>query len=163
MDQALDRFADCCEAILGERHRDYPGSGAAGGLGFAARAFLKARFRPGVEVVAEMTQLASHLKGADLVITGEGRFDAQTMRGKTPLGIARLAGESDIPVIVLAGALGDGYAELYAHGIRAAFALTPAPMTLAEACSQAPALLYERARDVAMLLKLASRFKAGGF
>ncbi|SDS51745.1 glycerate kinase [Halopseudomonas xinjiangensis] len=158
LDQALNRFADCCESILGERHRDFAGSGAAGGLGFAARAFLRATFRPGVEVVAEMTQLASHLKGADLVITGEGRLDAQTLRGKTPLGVGRLACEHDVSVIVLAGTLGEGYEELYSHGIAAAFALTPGPMTLEEACRQAPDLLRERARDVGRLLKMAGRF-----
>lgn len=161
LDQALGRFADCCEATLGERHRDYPGSGAAGGLGFAARAFLRAAFRPGVEVVAEMTRLASHLIGADMVITGEGRFDAQTMRGKTPLGVARLAHAHEVPVIVLAGTLGDGYEELYSHGIQAAFALTSGPMTLAQACSQAPKLLRQRARDIARLWIAASRFEAG--
>lgn len=160
LDEALSRFAECCNATLGDCHRDLAGSGAAGGLGFAARAFLRASFRPGVDMVAEITQLASHMKGADLVITGEGRFDAQTLRGKTPLGVARLARKENVPVIVIAGTLGEGYADLYSQGIDAAFAITPGPMTLAEACIQAPELLRERARDVARLLRVAGRFKA---
>lgn len=157
LDKALERFATCCESALGERYRDYPGAGAAGGLGFAAHAFFNATFRPGVEVVAELTQLAGHLQGADWVMTGEGRFDAQTLRGKTPLGVARLARQHHVPVIVLAGTLGEGYEALYSQGIDAAFAITPGPITLQEACNRAPELLRERARDLGRLLQLASR------
>ncbi|WP_339490843.1 glycerate kinase [Pseudomonas sp. EL_65y_Pfl2_R95] len=154
LDHALGHFADCIEKQLGEDHRDFPGSGAAGGIGFAARALLKAKFRPGIEVVAELTQLAQHVAGADLVITGEGRFDAQTLHGKTPLGVARIARQQQVPVIVLAGTLGAGYADIYAQGIDAAFSITSGPMSLADACSQAPQLLRERARDIARVLKL---------
>ena len=92
--------------------RDEPGSGAAGGLGFAAKAFLGAQFKAGVEVVAELVGLAEAVKGADLVITGEGRFDAQTLRGKTPFGVARIARQHGVPVIVIAGTLGEGYQAL---------------------------------------------------
>lgn len=158
LDHALAHFADCIEAHLGEDHRDFPGSGAAGGIGFAARALLKARFRPGIEVVAQLTKLAEHVVGADLVITGEGRFDAQTLHGKTPLGVARVARQQQVPVIVLAGTLGAGYADIYAQGFEAAFSITSGPMSLAEACNQAPQLLRERARDIARVLKLSGRF-----
>ncbi|MNF72258.1 Glycerate 2-kinase [compost metagenome] len=158
LDCALAHFADCCQTVLGEDHRDFLGSGAAGGIGFAARAFLKAEFRPGIEMVAELTQLARHVEGADLVITGEGRFDAQTLRGKTPLGVARVARQQQVPVIVLAGTLGEGYADIYSQGIDAAFSLASGPMTLADACLQAPELLRERARDIARVLRLAGRF-----
>lgn len=157
LDAALAHFADCCQAVLGADHRDFPGSGAAGGIGFAARAFLSAKFRPGIEMVAQLTQLAQHVAGADLVITGEGRFDAQTLRGKTPLGVARVARQHQVPVIVLAGTLGEGYADLYAHGIDAAFSITSGPMSLTDACAQAPQLLHERARDIAQVLKLAGK------
>ena len=108
-------------------------------------------------MVAELTQLARHVEGSNLVITGEGRFDAQTLRGKTPLGVARVARTHKVPVIVLAGTLGEGYAEIYSHGIEAAFSLTSGPMSLADACRQAPELLRERARDVARVIKLALR------
>lgn len=86
LDQALGHFADHCTQLLGKDVRDESGSGAAGGMGFAAKAFMGARFRPGVEVVAELAGLDALVQGAGLVITGEGRFDAQTLRGKTPLG-----------------------------------------------------------------------------
>lgn len=157
LDAALGHYADHCAQALGHDLRDSPGSGAAGGMGFAAKAFLHAGFRPGVEVVAELTGLEQALQGADLVITGEGRFDAQTLRGKTPLGVARFAGRQNVPVIVLAGTLGEGYEQLYAHGIHAAFALASGPMSLDEACRNAPGLLHDRARDLALFWDLARR------
>ena len=154
LDEALGHFADHCARVLPKDVRQEPGSGAAGGLGFAAKAFFGAQFRAGVEVVAELVGLAEAVKGADLVITGEGRFDAQTLRGKTPFGVARIAQAQGVPVVVLAGTLGEGYQALYAHGINAAFALTSGPMSLQDACAQAAQLLTDRARDIARLLSL---------
>ncbi|MEE3938558.1 glycerate kinase [Pseudomonas viridiflava] len=156
LDAALAHFADHSARTLGRDLRDSPGSGAAGGMGFAAKAYLNASFRAGVEVVADLTGLEQALVGADLVITGEGRFDAQTLRGKTPLGVARVAQRQRVPVIVLAGTLGEGYEQLYQHGISAAFALTSGPMDLEQACREAPRLLQERARDVARVWRLAA-------
>ena len=156
LDAALAHFADHSALTLGRDLRDSPGSGAAGGMGFAAKAYLNASFRAGVEVVADLTGLEQALVGADLVITGEGRFDAQTLRGKTPLGVARVAQRQRIPVIVLAGTLGEGYEQLYRHGISAAFALTSGPMDIEHACREAPRLLQERARDVARVWQLAA-------
>ncbi|WP_122672206.1 glycerate kinase [Pseudomonas viridiflava] len=156
LDAALGHFADHSARTLGRDLRDSPGSGAAGGMGFAAKAYLNASFRAGVEVVADLTGLEQALVGADLVITGEGRFDAQTLRGKTPLGVARVAQRQRVPVIVLAGTLGEGYEQLYQHGISAAFALTSGPMDLEQACREAPRLLQERARDVARVWRLAA-------
>ena len=108
-------------------------------------------------MVAELVGLAEAVKNADLVITGEGRFDAQTLRGKTPFGVARIAREHGVPVIVIAGTLGEDYQALYAHGIDAAFALASGPMTLAQACSEAPRLLRERASDIARVWRMAAR------
>ena len=155
LDQALRHFADHCANVLPKDVRHEPGSGAAGGLGFAAKAFLGAQFRAGVEVVAELVGLAEAVKGADLVITGEGRFDAQTLRGKTPFGVASIARAEGVPVVVLAGTLGEGYQALYEHGINAAFAIASGPMTLQDACARAAPLLTDRARDIARLLILA--------
>ena len=157
LDQALGHFAERCAQALGKDVRDEPGSGAAGGLGFAAKAFLGAQFQAGVEVVAELVGLADAVKDADLVITGEGRFDAQTLRGKTPFGVAQIAKQHGVPVVVVAGTLGDGYQELYSHGIDAAFAVTSGPMTLEQACAEAPRLLRERATDIARVWQMARR------
>ena len=157
LDAALGHFADHCASVLPKDVRDEPGSGAAGGLGFAAKAFLGAQFRAGVEVVAELVGLDEAVRGADLVITGEGRFDAQTLRGKTPFGVARIAQRHNVPVIVIAGTLGDGYEQMYAHGVAAAFALPSGPMSLEQACSEAPRLLSERAADIARLWRTAGK------
>ncbi|MEK1943508.1 MAG: glycerate kinase [Pseudomonas sp.] len=159
LDAALAHFADLTAVVLGTDRRDEPGAGAAGGIGFAAKAFLNATFRPGVEVVAELTGLAEKMHGADLVVTGEGRFDAQTLHGKTPLGVARVAKQFGLPVVVLAGTLGEGYARLYDVGIDAAFSLASGPMSLQDACQQASTLLRERARDMAQLLRVGLSLK----
>lgn len=154
LDHALGHFADHCAKVLPKDVRDEPGSGAAGGLGFAAKAFFGAQFRAGVDVVAELVNLNKAVQGAALVITGEGRFDAQTLRGKTPFGVARIARSNGVPVVVLAGTLGEGYQALYEHGIHAAFAVASGPMTLDYACVHASQLLTDRARDIARLWSL---------
>jgi glycerate kinase len=141
LDTALSRFADCCANVVDRDCRNVAGVGAAGGMGFAALAFLRAEFRPDVDVVAELVGLSEKVKGAELVITGEGRCDALTLRGKTPIGVARIAREHGAPAVILAGTLGEGYEALYEHGIDAAFALVSGPMSLADACSQTPRLL----------------------
>ncbi|MDP4908665.1 MAG: glycerate kinase [Burkholderiaceae bacterium] len=151
LDRALAHFADLCAQFLGQDHRQDPGSGAAGGLGFAARAWMQARFRPGVEVVAELGGLASAIQDAQLVITGEGRMDAQTLHGKTPMGVAKIAQAAGVPVIAIAGSLGEGYQALYQSGIVAAFSLVSGPMTLEHACANAEQLLNDRAQDILRL------------
>lgn len=157
LDRALGHYADVVAAALGEDVRDVPGVGAAGGLGFAARAVLGARFRPGIELVAELSGLAQAVQGADLVITGEGRLDGQSLHGKTPVGVARIAQAAGVPVIALAGSLGEGYQRLYEAGIDAAFSLAPGPVTLEQAMRDAHVQLQSRAADIARLWRLAAR------
>ncbi|OWL88613.1 glycerate kinase [Halopseudomonas aestusnigri] len=155
LDAALGHYADVMASTLGEDLRNLPGVGAAGGLGFAARTVLKAGFRPGIELVAELAGLAEALQGADLVITGEGRLDGQSLHGKTPVGVARLARAAGVPVIALAGSLGEGYQRLYAEGIGAAFSLAPGPLSLEQAMAEAGPQLSERAADLARLWQIA--------
>lgn len=156
LDAALAHFADCCSQHLGSDSRDMPGSGSAGGLGYAAHAWMGAIFRPGVEVVAEIGGLAKAVQGASLVITGEGRMDAQTLLGKTPMGVATIARDAGVPVLAIAGSLGKDYQALYSAGIYAAFSVVSGPCTLKEACEQASSLLEDRAQDI-MRLWLAAR------
>ncbi|MBJ7264695.1 MAG: glycerate kinase [Burkholderiaceae bacterium] len=151
LDRALSHFADLTAQATGTDVRDAPGTGAAGGSGFALQAYFGARFRPGVALVAELNGLADTLHEADLVYTGEGRMDAQTVRGKTPFGVAQLARAANVPVIAVAGSLGEGYEAMYAYGLTAAFSLVGGPTTLATACAEAPRLLAERARDTSRL------------
>ncbi|WP_278492609.1 glycerate kinase [Acinetobacter gyllenbergii] len=153
LDQALSHFADVTTQLLGVDQRHEAGAGAAGGLGFAARTFLKAEFRSGVEVIAELNQLAAKIQGADWVITGEGKFDEQTLNGKTPFGVAKIAQAANIPVIVIAGTLGENYQALYPHGVTAAFSLTSGPTSLEEACQNAAELIHARTTDIARLIQ----------
>lgn len=157
LDRALGHFADLMAATLGEDYREVPGVGAAGGLGFAARAVLGARFRPGIELVAELSGLAAAMQGADLAITGEGRLDGQSLHGKTPVGVARVAQAAGVPVIALAGSLGDGYQQVYEAGIEAAFSLAPGPVSLEQAMAEADLQLQSRTADIARLWRLAAR------
>lgn len=106
LDAALARFVEVLAREIGfraERAADAPGAGAAGGVGFAAIAVLAATRRPGIDVVLEFTQLAQRLAGTDLVITGEGSLDEQSLLGKTPLGVARAAADAGVPVIAVCG------------------------------------------------------------
>lgn len=151
LDSALSHFADLCAQSLGRDHRDAPGSGAAGGLGFAAHTWMQSHFRPGVEVVAELGGLVNAVCDAQLVITGEGRMDAQTLHGKTPMGVAKIAKAAGVPVIAIAGSLGSGYQALYDVGIVAAFSLVSGPTSLEQACSHAALLLEDRAQDIVNL------------
>jgi len=103
LDEALRHFAAVVHRDLGLDLRDVPGAGAAGGLGGGLIAFLGARLRPGVEVVMEAVHLREHLEGVDLVVTGEGRFDEQSLHGKGPAGVIRAAAEMRVPALVLCG------------------------------------------------------------
>lgn len=152
LDTALGHFADCCAEVLGEDHRDLAGAGAAGGMGFAARAFLAATLRPGIELVMEQVGFDALLEDADLVISGEGQLDGQSLSGKTPVGIARRAREHGVPCVVLAGRLGDGWQASHAEGISAAFALANGPMDLDEALSRCAELLADRSDSLVRLL-----------
>ncbi|MCL7942135.1 glycerate kinase [Halomonas sp. ATCH28] len=151
LDAALARFADVTAATLGQDHRDLPGAGAAGGMGFAARAFLAAELRPGIELVMAQAGVEALLAGADLVITGEGQLDGQSLAGKTPVGVARLAHRHDVPVVVLAGRLAPGWQAAFDEGVTAAFALADGPMALDEALARCAELLADRTEGLVRL------------
>lgn len=155
LDAALEHYARLTATTLGVDHSQFPGAGAAGGLGFAARAFLQAEFRAGIELVAELSGLAEALQGASLLITGEGRLDAQSLHGKAPIGVARIAKAAGVPVLALAGSLGEGYQGVYAAGIEAAFSLAPGPISLEQACARTATELEARSADLARLWRLA--------
>jgi len=156
LDTALSHFADLVSMLTGKDKRSDKGSGAAGGLGFAAHSFMNATFRPGVQVVAEIGGLEHALEGAALVITGEGRMDSQTLHGKTPMGVAQIASQAQIPVIAIVGSLGNGYKALYSVGIQAAFSLVNGPISLTDALANAAQLIEERTEDI-MRVWLAAR------
>lgn len=112
LDAALKRYASVVKRDLGIEIIDMPGAGAAGGLGAGLIAFTGAKVRPGFDVVAEIVGLRERIRGADMVVTGEGRLDAQTRFGKTVAGVTAIAHELDVPVIVVPGSVGDGWESL---------------------------------------------------
>ncbi len=162
LDTALRHFGEMVEEELGASVLDLPGAGAAGGLGAGLVAFAGGVLRPGVEIVAEACDLAGRMKGADLVITGEGRMDHQSARGKTPVGVARVAGAQGIPCIALAGGLGEGYRDVYAEGITAVHSICPGPIPLDEAMERARELLADTAEAVVRTWRAASTTDATG-
>lgn len=103
LERGLSRFADLLTRSNGRDDRWLPGAGAAGGVGYAAQAVLNAGVRPGIEIVLDIAGFADATTGADLVITGEGRLDRQTMMGKTPAGVANAARGAGIPVVAVCG------------------------------------------------------------
>ncbi|MGQ7243313.1 glycerate kinase [Salinicola sp. V024] len=151
LDRALAHFADLAANVLDVDFRELPGAGAAGGMGFAARAFLGATLRPGIELVMEQVEFDTLLADADWVITGEGQLDGQSLSGKTPIGIARRAERFGVPTVALVGRLGDQWQDAFEHGITAAFALADGPITLDEALARCGELLSDRARTLARL------------
>ncbi|UVI30126.1 glycerate kinase [Paenibacillus spongiae] len=154
LDQGLRHFADLIESTLGIAIHDVPGTGAAGGLSGAIMAFLNGRLESGVSVVARVMELESAVSDADLVITGEGQVDYQTARGKTPYGVAQVAKKHHVPVVVLAGSIGEGIDSLYEHGISAVVSIVNRPMTLDAAMAKAESLLEEAAEQLIRIYQL---------
>jgi glycerate kinase len=154
LDRFLERYALIIQRDLGVDVKDLPGAGAAGGLGAGCVAFLGARLAPGIDIVIELSQLDSILEGADLVITGEGKIDGQTVYGKTPAGVARRAKAHGVPIVAIAGNVADDSRGVYAAGIDALMPATSFPMTLEEAMERAPALLADAAERAMRLITI---------
>ncbi|MFV8825902.1 glycerate kinase [Thauera sp. WH-2] len=154
LDENLARFARIVERDLCVTVDPVPGAGAAGGMGAAMLAFFGATLRPGIEIVTAAVGLDAHVRDADLVITGEGRIDFQTVHGKTPIGVARVAKRHGRPVIGIAGSLGSGVDAVYAHGIDAVFSVLARPCTLDEALYDAAENLRVAARNLAASLRI---------
>ena len=136
LDAVLAHLADMTAVTLGTDLRDQPGAGAAGGLGFAFASYLNGTLRPGVDIVLDAVLPESELRAADIVVTGEGRFDGQTAMGKAPVGIARRAKACGCKVIVLAGSVEHSGARATQQNpplIDAVFPILPGAMTLEEA------------------------------
>ncbi|CAM3423984.1 glycerate kinase [Parendozoicomonas haliclonae] len=157
LDAALSQYANIITRDIGKSVEQLPGAGAAGGMGAALLAFMGAELKPGIELVMEATALAEKIKGASLVITGEGRIDGQTAQGKTPVGVARIAKQENIPVIALAGAVGDGVEAVYEQGIDALFPVVHGAVPLEQALAKGGENLTRTARNLAVTLQLSLR------
>ncbi|KQA21250.1 glycerate kinase [Vibrio metoecus] len=151
LDDALQRFGLLSEQVTGKAVLNSAGAGAAGGMGAALLAYTHATLRPGIEIVLETVQFAHQVCDADVVITGEGRIDSQTVHGKTPMGVAKVAKRFDVPVLALCGCTGDNYQAVYQCGIDTVFAAVPRAMSLEDALKESDFNLADLAENVARL------------
>lgn len=133
LDKSLSHLADECVKAGFNDVRDLPGAGAAGGLGFALVTFLNANMHSGIDSILDAANFNKKLEYADLVITGEGRIDEQSIMGKVPSGIAKYATKQDVPVAAVVGCIGKNARIVYQHGISAIESCVYAPSTLEEA------------------------------
>jgi glycerate kinase len=151
IDATLSRFAGFIEDAMRSRARDRPGAGAAGGLGFALQ-LLGGKMQSGADVVAGLIGLDSALQGADWVITGEGRSDAQTLLGKTPFTVAARAAKAHVPATLISGALDREALPLLARSFAGCFSIADGPMSLADCIANTRRLLSDRAEQIARVL-----------
>lgn len=149
LDSNLAHYARIIKRDLAVDIKEMPGAGAAGGMGAALLGLFNAELRPGIEIVMDALNLADVIKDADLVITGEGRIDSQTVHGKTPIGVARTAKRFNKAVIGIAGCLSDDCAIVHQHGINAVFSVVPRSVSLAQALEDAAINVEQAARNIA--------------
>jgi glycerate kinase len=159
LDACLAHYAAIMALDLGQDVADMPGAGGGGGIAAGMVVFLGGRLRPGIEIIAEAVGLEQAVRDADLVITGEGRIDGQSVSGKTPVGVARIAKAHGKPVIAIGGGLARDAGAVHAHGIDAVFAAVCRPCTVEEALAEARANLTAAARNVAQALRLGAALK----
>lgn len=160
LDQCLNHWANKVAKLTGIRLHDQAGAGAAGGIGGAFQAFFPNIMKRGIDVVIEYSKLESFFTDADLVITGEGKIDYQTISGKTPFGVAQAANAYNIPTIIIAGSVGTGIEALYEYGIVSIHSIINQPMSLQEAMKQASELLELTTEQV---IRSYFHLKKGGY
>ncbi len=153
MNECDPRLANCHIEVACDV--DNPLVGARG----AAAVFLNADIKPGIEIVLRAVNLEQAVQGAALVITGEGRIDSQTAGGKAPLGVASVAKQFNVPVIGIAGVLGDGVEVVHQYGIDAVFSILPRLAPLAEVLASGETNLFNSARNIACAIKIGQGIK----
>ena len=156
IDGRIANFASLTERALDRRAQDKPGAGAAGGLGFALQ-LIGGEMRSGAEVVADLIGLDAALDGADWAITGEGKSDAQTALGKTPLIVARRAAARRVPATLISGSIDRSALPELARHFAGCFSLPSGPASLEQCLDDAAALLADRAEQLALLFDVARR------
>ena len=153
LDSALANYARIVSRDVGRDVSEQPGAGAAGGLGAGLMAFAGAELQSGIDMICQVLDFDSHLEGADLVITGEGRADRSTVFNKAPVGVARHARSHGVPTVLLAGSLGPGHKELYDHGIVSVVCIADGPMTFEQSLTRTGELLESAAERTVRLMR----------
>ena len=159
LDSALGVFAEVAKRDLGKDISNLEGAGAAGGLGAGMIAFVEGHLRAGVDIVLDTVNLAEKLESADLVITGEGSIDFQTVYNKAPIGVARMAKARGIPTIGISGMLGKNYQIVHNHGIDAALSIANGPISLEESLQNAPSLISEAVEESLRLISVGMKLR----
>jgi glycerate kinase len=154
LDRNLGHYAAIIERDLGKKINDVPGAGAAGGLGGGLLAFLPAELKRGVDIVIEATNLSQIVADADLVITGEGKIDGQTIFGKTPIGVAKTAKKYGVPVVGIAGNVSRDSHVVHQYGIDAVFSIVPGVILLEDALKNAAEYVERTAANIASVWKM---------
>ena len=153
LDRNLAHLADVTAAAIGEDLRDLPGAGAAGGMGFGMRALLGSRIQMGIETVLDTVGFDRLLEGTNLVLTGEGKMDTQSLRGKVVIGVARRAARKNVPVVAVVGDIGDGVEAAYDMGVSAIFSTNRVAMPFDQAKSRSRADLRLTVRNLVHFLR----------
>lgn len=154
LDAALRHFSDIVEQDLGLNICDQQGAGAAGGMGGGLLLLPNVKLQSGVQIVIHTLNLSEKMQGADLVITGEGRMDSQTIHGKTPIGVAKTAKAAGKPVIAIVGCLREDYEVVFEHGIDAVFPIIRQLNSLEHTLQQGKQNLISTAQNIARLYRL---------
>ncbi|MDX8001092.1 glycerate kinase [Xenorhabdus sp. Reich] len=154
LDSALHHYGMKIEALTGKNVINEAGAGAAGGMGASLLGCLGAKLQPGIEIVIDVLKLEEIVQGADLVITGEGRIDSQTIHGKTPIGVARVAKKFGIPTIALVGGMSRDYHVVHPHGLDAVFSIVPGACSLSDALANGADNLRVTARNIAAVWRM---------
>lgn len=154
LDANLGHYATVIENTMGIHVNEVPGAGAAGGLGAGMLAFFNAELKRGVDIVIDATNLSHHVKDANLVITGEGKIDSQTIYGKTPIGVAKTAKKFNVPVIAIAGNVGRDSDVVKDYGIDALFSVIPGVVKMEDAFKDAIQNIERTAENIATVLKM---------
>lgn len=154
LDQNLRHFNQIAIKELNKDTNKIPGAGAAGGLGAGLVAFLDAELKAGVDIVLDIINFESRLKDVDLVITGEGMLDGQSIYGKTPIGVSRSAAKKNIPVIAIAGTLGEGVEKVLDYGINSYFSIIDRPAELKEIIEESPELLANLSEQIIRTIQI---------
>lgn len=160
LESAMSRYAKLLENAIGRDISSAAGAGAAGGMGAVLGGVLGAQLRPGIDTVLETAKFDQLMEGCDLVITGEGRLDGQSVRfGKVPAGIANRCNERGIPVIAIVGSMGDGAQEYYDLGLTSIMTTVNAIMPLDRAISDAESLLSDAADRAFQMVKIGMKIR----
>ena len=154
LDQNLRHFNDIVIKELNKNPNEISGAGAAGGLGAGLVAFLDAELKAGVTIILDLINFEERLKNVDLVITGEGMLDGQSIYGKTPVGVSRSAAKKNIPVIAIAGTLGEGVEKVLDHGINSYFSIIDRPAELKEIIEKSPELLSNLSEQIIRTIRI---------